>query len=203
MLLKLYADNPNHREFQQIVDMLRNGAVIIYPTDTVYAIGCDINNAKAIQRVAKLKGASLQKSNFSIICSGLSNLSEYARVDDVTFKMMKKNLPGAFTFILPASNNVPKLFKSKKKTVGIRVPDHYIPQRIVEEIGSPIVTTSIRDTDDVVEYTTDPELIHEKYGNMVDLVIDGGYGKNIASTVVDCTNTDFEIIRQGAGELIW
>ncbi len=203
MLLKLYADNPNHREFQQITDMLRNGAVIIYPTDTVYAIGCDINNAKAIQRVAKLKGVSLQKSNFSIICSGLSNLAEYARVDDVTFKMMKKNLPGAFTFILPASNNVPKLFKSKKKTVGIRVPDHYIPQRIVEELGSPIVTTSIRDTDDVVEYTTAPELIHEKYGNMVDLVIDGGYGRNTASTVVDCTNTDFEIIRQGAGELIW
>ncbi len=203
MILKLYADNPNHREFQQIVDMLRNGAVIIYPTDTVYAIGCDINNAKAIQRVAKLKGVTLQKSNFSIICSGLSNLSEYARVDDVTFKMMKKNLPGAFTFILPASNNVPKLFKSKKKTVGIRVPDHYIPQRIVEELGSPIVTTSIRDTDDVVEYTTAPELIHEKYGNMVDLVIDGGYGKNVASTVVDCTNTDFEIIRQGADELIW
>ncbi len=202
MLLKLYPDNPNHREFRQIIDMLRDGAVIIYPTDTVYAIGCDINNVKALQRVAQLKGVTLQKSNFSIICSSLSNLSEYARVDDVTFKMMKKNLPGAFTFVLPASNNVPKLFKSKKKTVGIRVPDHYIPRRIVEELGTPIVTTSIRDADDVVEYTTDPELIHEKYGSVVDLVIDGGYGKNIASTVVDCTNSDFEIIRQGMGELM-
>ncbi len=201
MLLKLYADNPNHREFRQITDMLRDGAVIIYPTDTVYAIGCDINNAKAIQRVAQLKGVSLQKSNFSIICSGLSNLSEYARVDDVTFKMMKKNLPGAFTFILPASSNVPKLFKNKKKTVGIRVPDHYIPLRIVEELGTPIVTTSIHDADDVIEYTTDPELIHEKYGNIVDLVIDGGYGKNVASTIIDCTTNNFDIIRQGEGDL--
>ncbi len=202
MLLKLYADNPNHREFREIANRLRDGAVIIYPTDTVYAIGCDINHPKALQRVAQLKGVQLQKSHFSIVCSSLSDLSTYAKVDDVTFKMMKKNLPGAFTFVLPASNQLPKLFKSKKKTVGVRVPDHYIPRRIVEELGSPIVTTSIRDTDDVIEYTTDPELIHEKYGNRVDLIIDGGYGKNMASTIVDCTNSDFDIIRQGLGELI-
>jgi tRNA threonylcarbamoyl adenosine modification protein (Sua5/YciO/YrdC/YwlC family) len=202
MLLKLYPDNPNYKEFRRIVDVLKNGGVIIYPTDTVYAIGCDITNNKAIQKVAQLKSVNAEKENFSIICHSLSNLSEYARVDNVTFKMMKKNLPGPFTFILNASSNVPKLFKSKKKTVGIRVPDHYIPLGIVEELGNPIMTTSINDPDEVVEYTTDPELINEKYGKLVDLVIDGGFGNNTASTVVDCTNGDFEVIRPGIGELI-
>lgn len=202
MLLKLYHDNPNHREFRQIVDILRNGGIIIYPTDTVYAIGCDINNNKAIQRIAKLKGTTAEKGNFSLICNSLSNLSEYAKVDNITFKMMKKNLPGAFTFILQASNSVPKLFKSKKKTVGIRVPDHFIPLRIVEELGNPILTTSIHDPDEVVEYTTDPELIHEKYHKQVDLIIDGGYGNNTASTIIDCSTDSFEIIRPGIGELI-
>lgn len=202
MLLKLYPDNPNYKEFRRIVDVLKNGGVIIYPTDTVYAIGCDITNNKAIQKVAQLKSVNAEKENFSIICHSLSNLSEYARVDNVTFKMMKKNLPGPFTFILNASSNVPKLFKSKKKTVGIRVPDHYIPLGIVEELGNPIMTTSINDPDEVVEYTTDPELINEKYGKLVDLVIDGGFGNNTASTVVDCTSGDFEVIRPGIGELI-
>ena len=202
MLLKLYSDNPNHREFRQIVDILRDGGIIIYPTDTVYAIGCDINNNKAIQKIAKLKGTTAEKGNFSLICNSLSNLSEYAKVGNVTFKMMKKNLPGAFTFILQASNSVPKLFKSKKKTVGIRVPNHFIPLRIVEELGNPILTTSIHDPDEVVEYTTDPELIHEKYHKKIDLIIDGGYGNNTASTIVDCTTDSFEIIRPGIGELI-
>lgn len=202
MLLKLYPDNPNHREFRQIVDILRDGGIIIYPTDTVYAIGCDINNNKAIQRIAKLKGTTTEKGNFSLICNNLSKLAEYAKVDNVTFKMMKKNLPGAFTFILQASNSVPKLFKSKKKTVGIRVPDHFIPLRIVEELGNPILTTSIHDPDEVIEYTTDPELIHEKYHKQVDLIIDGSYGNNTASTIVDCTTDSFEIIRPGIGELI-
>lgn len=202
MLLKLYPDNPNHREFRQIVDILKDGGIIIYPTDTVYAIGCDITNNKAIQRIAKLKGTTTEKSNFSLICSSLSNLAEYARVDNTTFKMMKKNLPGAFTFILPASSSVPKLFKSKKKTVGIRVPNHYIPLRIVEELGNPIMTTSINDPDEVIEYTTDPELIQEKYSKYVDMVIDGGFGNNTASTIIDCTNDSFEIIRPGIGELI-
>jgi len=201
MLLKLYPDNPNLKEFRKISDILRNGGVIIYPTDTVYAIGCDINNNKAIQKIAKLKGIAADKANFSIICHNLSNLSEYARVDNITFKMMKKNLPGAFTFILPASSNLPKLFKSKKKSVGIRVPDHYIPLGIVEELGNPIMTTSIHDPDEVIEYTTDPELIHEKYSKDVDLVIHGDYGRNVASTIVDCTTGDFEIIREGIGEL--
>jgi tRNA threonylcarbamoyl adenosine modification protein (Sua5/YciO/YrdC/YwlC family) len=203
MLLKLYPDNPNHREFRQIVDVLKDGGIIIYPTDTVYAIGCDITNNKAIQRIAKLKGTTAEKGNFSLICNSLSNLSEYAKVDNSSFKVMKKNLPGAFTFILPASNNVPKLFKSKKKTVGIRVPDHYIPLRIVEELGNPIMTTSINDPDEVIEYTTDPELIQEKYDKKVDLIIDRGYGNNTASTIIDCTNGDFEIIRPGIGELIY
>ncbi|PCH67234.1 MAG: threonylcarbamoyl-AMP synthase [Bacteroidales bacterium] len=202
MLLKLYPDNPNHREFRQIVDILRDGGIIIYPTDTVYAIGCDINNNKAIQRIAKLKGTTTEKGNFSLICNNLSKLAEYAKVDNVTFKMMKKNLPGAFTFILQASNSVPKLFKSKKKTVGIRVPDHFIPLRIVEELGNPILTTSIHDPDEVIEYTTDPELIHEKYHKQVDLIIDGSYGNNTASTIVDCTTDSFKIIRPGIGELI-
>ncbi len=202
MLLKLYPDNPNHREFRQIVDILRNGGIIIYPTDTVYAIGCDINNNKAIQKIAKLKGTTAEKGKFSLICNSLSNLSEYAKVDNTTFKMMKKNLPGAFTFILEASSNVPKLFKSKKKTVGIRVPNHFIPLRIVEELGNPILTTSIHDPDEVIEYTTDPELIHEKYQKQVDLVLDGGFGNKTASTIIDCTNGSFEIIRPGIGELI-
>jgi len=203
MLIKLYPDNPNHREFQRIADVLRDGGVVIYPTDTVYAIGCDITNNKAIQKIARLKDISADKGNFSIICNSLSNLSEYAKVDNASFKIMKKNLPGAFTFILQASNNVPKLFKSKKKTVGIRVPDHYIPIGIVEELGNPIMTTSIHDPDEVIEYTTDPELIHEKYNKDVDLIIDGGYGNNTASTVIDCTNGEFEIIRPGIGELTY
>jgi tRNA threonylcarbamoyl adenosine modification protein (Sua5/YciO/YrdC/YwlC family) len=203
MLLKLYPDNPNHKEFRQIVNVLKDGGIIIYPTDTVYAIGCDINNIKAIQRIARIKGLNAEKANFSIICHSLSNLSEYAKVDNFSFKVMKKNLPGAFTFILPASNNVPKLFKSKKKTVGIRVPNHYIPLRIVEELGNPIMTTSVHDPDEVIEYTTDPELINEKYGKDVDLIIDGGFGNNTASTIIDCTDGQFEIIRPGIGELIY
>jgi tRNA threonylcarbamoyl adenosine modification protein (Sua5/YciO/YrdC/YwlC family) len=202
MLLKLYSDNPNHREFRQIINVLKNGGIIIYPTDTVYAIGCDINNNKAIQKIAMLKGIHPDKANFSLICNNLSSLAEYAKVDNPTFKMMKKNLPGAFTFILPASSSVPKLFRNKKKTIGIRVPDHFIPLRIVEELGNPILTTSIHDPDEVIEYTTDPELIQEKYKKVVDLVIDGGYGNNTASTIVDCTNDSFEIIRPGIGKLI-
>nr|WP_320120608.1 L-threonylcarbamoyladenylate synthase [uncultured Marinifilum sp.] len=203
MILKLYSDNPNHREFRKIIDVLKNGGLVIYPTDTVYALGCDITNNKAIQKIARLKGISADKGNFSLICNNLSNLSEYAKVDNSSFKVMKKNLPGAFTFILHASNNVPKLFKSKKKTVGIRIPDHYIPLRIVEELGNPIMTTSIHDPDEVIEYTTDPELIYEKYNKDVDLIIDGGFGNNTASTVIDCTNGDFEIVRAGIGELIF
>lgn len=187
----------------KVVKILNEGGIIIYPTDTVYGLGCDIYNHKAVEKIARIKNRNLTKANFSFICSDLSHISDYTRqINNVTFKLMKKNLPGPFTFILPANNNVPKLFKNKKKTVGIRIPDNNIPLDIVRFLGHPILTTSIYDEDDVIEYTTDPELIYEKYDNVVDIVIDGGYGDNIPSTVVDCTNDEIEIVRQGKGELI-
>jgi len=200
--IRIHPDNPNSRHIKQVVDMLKNGAVIIYPTDTVYGLGCDIFNAKAVQRVAQIKGIKLEKSNFSFICPDLSNLSHFTKpISNATYKVMKRNLPGPFTFILSASNEVPKLFKSKKKTVGIRIPDNNICREIVNLLGNPIMTTSIKDDDEVIEYSTDPELIHEKYDKLVDAVIDGGYGNIEASTVIDATCDDFEIIRQGIGEL--
>ncbi|HLU89801.1 MAG TPA: L-threonylcarbamoyladenylate synthase [Cyclobacteriaceae bacterium] len=201
-LIKIYPENPNPKRIQQVVDVLRNGGVIIYPTDTVYGMGCDITNQKAIERVCRIKGVKPQQQNFSFICYDLSNISDYTRaIGTPVFKMMKKALPGPYTFILHANNNVPKLLNNKKKTVGIRVPDHSIPRTLVRELGQPILTTSIRDEDDVIEYSTDPGLIFEKYRDLVDLVIDGGYGNNVASTIVDCTGDEVEIVRQGLGEL--
>lgn len=201
-LIKIYPENPHPKRIQEVVEILRNGGVIIYPTDTVYGMGCDISNQKAIERVCLIKGVKPQKQNFSFICYDLSNISDYTRtVSTPVFKMMKKALPGPFTFILNANNNVPKLLNNKKKTVGIRVPDHAIPRALVRELGQPILTTSIRDEDDVIEYSTDPELIYEKYRELVDVVIDGGYGNNVASTIVDCTGEEIEIVRQGLGEL--
>jgi tRNA threonylcarbamoyl adenosine modification protein (Sua5/YciO/YrdC/YwlC family) len=202
MLLKLYPENPERKKLQTVVDCLKKGGVIIYPTDSVYAIGCDITNAKALQRVAQLKGVKLEKANFSIICYDLSNISEYTKsLSNTVFKMLKRSLPGPFTFILPASNVIPKLFKNKKKTIGIRVPDNNIPRDIVNMLGNPIVTTSVKDDDEVIEYTTDPELIYERYSKLVDIVIDGGYGNNEPSTVVDCEDDQPEIIRQGIGKI--
>jgi tRNA threonylcarbamoyl adenosine modification protein (Sua5/YciO/YrdC/YwlC family) len=202
MLLKIYPENPNPKEIQRIVEILRDGGIIIYPTDTVYAIGCDIFNNKGIEQICKLKNIDAEKAkNLSFICYDLSHISEYAQVNNSVFKLMKKNLPGAFTFILNGSNKLPKLFKAKK-SVGIRVPDNSIIRAIVQELGNPILSTSIRDEDDVIEYTTDPELIHEKYAEKVDIVIDGGYGGIEASTIVDCTGDEWEIIRQGKGDLI-
>ncbi len=204
MIIKLYEENTNQRDLETVLDVIRRDGVVIFPTDTVYGIGCDIYNTKAVERVARLKGLNIKKADFSFIVADLSNLSEYTQqVDNQTFKLLKKNLPGPFTFILPASSKVPKLFKNNKKTVGLRIPDHPILQTIVKNYGSPLLTTSVIDDDDVLEYTTDPELIHEKYKDMVDLVIDGGYGKNVASTVVNCTGSEPEIIRQGVGELIF
>ncbi|HLW19711.1 MAG TPA: L-threonylcarbamoyladenylate synthase [Cyclobacteriaceae bacterium] len=201
-LIKIYPENPHPKRIQEVVEILRNGGVIIYPTDTVYGMGCDISNQKAIERVCLIKGVKPQKQNFSFICYDLSNISDYTRtVSTPVFKLMKKALPGPFTFILNANNNVPKLLNNKKKTVGIRVPDHAIPRTLVKELGQPILTTSIKDEDDVIEYSTDPELIYEKYKELVDVVIDGGYGNNVASTIVDCTGDDIEIVRQGLGEL--
>lgn len=202
MLLKIHPANPSARYIQKVVDILNNGGLVIYPTDTVYGLGCDIFNAKAVERVARIKGMRIKDANFSFICHDFSHLSDYTRpIGSSSFKLIKKNLPGPFTFILPASNNIPKLFKNKKKTVGIRIPQNNIILEIVKQFGHPILTTSIHDEDEILEYTTDPELIHEKFQQQVDVVIDGGFGNNIPSTVIDCTDTEPVIIRQGLGEL--
>ena len=200
--IKLYSQNPDPRRIEHIVRALRNGAVIIYPTDTVYGMGCDIHNARAVERVAHIKGIKPAKNDFSFICYDLSHIADYAKVSNQAFKLMKRVLPGPFTFLLEASGNVPKLLNTNKKTVGIRVPDHDIPRQIVRELGNPIITTSIRDEDEIIEYSTDPELIFEKFQHQVDIVIDGGYGGNVASTIVNATDDDFVIVRQGLGELI-
>lgn len=202
MLVRIYEENPNPKAIEQAVDILKSGGVIIYPTDTVYGIGCDITNQKAIERVCQIRGLQTQKANLSFICYDLTDISQYTKPFDTSvFRLLKKALPGPFTFIFNASGQVPKLLSSKKKTVGIRVPDNNIVREIVRELGNPIVTTSIHDDDDIIEYSTDPELIYEKYGEKVDMVIDGGYGDNVASTVVDLTNGDFEVIRDGKGDL--
>lgn len=202
MLVRIYEENPNPKSIAQAVDILKKGGVIIYPTDTVYGIGCDITNQKAIERVCKIRGLNPEKSNLSFICYDLTDISQYTKPFDTTvFRVLKKTLPGPFTFIFNASSQVPKLLSTKKKTVGIRVPNNNIVREIVKELGNPIVTSSIRDEDDIIEYSTDPELIHEKYEEVVDLVIDGGYGGNVASTVVDVTSGEFEVLREGKGNL--
>jgi tRNA threonylcarbamoyl adenosine modification protein (Sua5/YciO/YrdC/YwlC family) len=201
MLVKLFNENPNLREIIKIVDVLRKGGLIIYPTDTVYGLGCDITNAKAVEKVARIKGVKVEKNSFSFICSDLSHISDYTKpISSSVFKLMKKNLPGPFTFILDANNNLPKYFKVKK-TVGIRVPDNNIIREIVRELGNPILSTSVYDDDEIIEYTTDPELIHEKYHEIADIVIDGGYGELIPSTIVDCTGDEITIVREGKGIL--
>ena len=197
--VRIYNENPNSKEIKKVVECLRDGGLIIYPTDTVYGLGCDITDNRALERIAQIKGVKLAKANFSFICKDLSNLSDYVRqIDTATFKILKRALPGPYTFILPGGNMLPTVFK-KKKTVGIRVPDNNICQAIVEGLGNPIVSTSIYDEDEVIEYTTDPELILEKWDNLVDMVIDGGYGDNIPSTVVDLTGPEPELIREGKG----
>jgi tRNA threonylcarbamoyl adenosine modification protein (Sua5/YciO/YrdC/YwlC family) len=199
--LRIYPENPDARKIEQVVRCLREGGVIIYPTDTVYGIGCDIHNARAVEKVARIKGVKPQKNNFSFICYDLSHIADYARVSNAAFKLMKKALPGPFTFILEASGKVPKLLNTNKKTVGIRVPDHAIPRCIVKELGHPILTSSIKDEDEIIEYSTDPELIFEKFEHQVDIVIHGGYGGNVASTIVDATSDEFEVIREGLGQI--
>ncbi|RIV41899.1 L-threonylcarbamoyladenylate synthase [Flagellimonas pelagia] len=200
-LIKLYEENPNPRQVEKVVNVLRKGGLVIYPTDTVYGLGCDITNTKALERLARIKGVKLEKANWSFVCADLSNLSDYVRqIDSSTFKILKRTLPGPYTFILPGNNNLPKDFK-KKKTVGIRVPDNNIARALVAELGNPIVSTSIRDEDDILEYTTDPELIYEKWQNLVDVVIDGGYGDNVASTVIDLSEGEPVVVREGKGSL--
>ncbi|HIB48608.1 MAG TPA: threonylcarbamoyl-AMP synthase [Flavobacteriaceae bacterium] len=199
--IKIYEENPNPKDIKKVVDVLRNGGLVIYPSDTVYALGCDITNNRALERVALLKGVKLEKANFSFVCEDLSNLSDYVRqIDSATFKLLKRALPGPYTFILPGNNNLPTVFK-KKKEVGIRVPDNAIARALVSGLGNPIISTSIKDEDEVIEYTTDPELIFEKWEKLVDVVIDGGYGGNIASTVIDLTGSEPELIREGKGSL--
>lgn len=199
-LIKMYNEAPSERYIKRISEVLKKGGVIIYPTDTVYGIGCDITNHKAIQRVAQLKGVKAEKANFSFICYDLSHLADYAKpLNNNVFKLMKRNLPGPFTFILESNTNVPKILKAKRKTIGIRIPDNNIIRAIVNDLGNPILTTSLKNDDEILEYTTDPELIYEDYKNLVDVVIDGGYGGNIASTVIDCTIEEPAIIREGAG----
>ena len=199
--IKIYEDKPSEAAIKKVVDVLRNGGLVIYPTDTVYGLGCDITNSRALEKLAKLKGIKLEKANFFFVCSGLSHLSVYVKqIDTGTFKILKRALPGPYTFILPGNNDLPKEFR-KKKTVGIRVPANNIALQIVEFLGNPIVSSSIHDEDDVIEYSTDPELIFEKWQNKVDLIIDGGYGANVASTIIDLTGYEPEVIREGKGSL--
>ena len=199
--IKIYEDKPNEASIKKVVEVLRNGGLVIYPTDTVYGLGCDITNSRALEKLAKIKNVKLEKANFSFVCSDLSNISDYVKqIDTATFKILKRALPGPYTFILPGNNDLPKDFR-KKKTVGIRVPDNNIAIQIVEMLGNPIVSTSIHDDDEVIEYSTDPELIFEKWQNKVDLVIDGGYGENVASTIIDLTGYEPVVIREGKGDV--
>lgn len=199
--IKIYEDKPSEAAIAKVVKVLKDGGLVIYPTDTVYGLGCDITNSRALERIAKIKGIKLEKANFSFVCSDLSNLSDYVKqIDTSTFKLLKRALPGAYTFILPGNNNLPKEFK-KKTTVGIRVPDNSIALEIVRQLGNPIVSTSIYDEDDVIEYTTDPELIFEKWQNLVDMVIDGGYGDNQPSTIIDLSGHEPVLIREGKGDI--
>ncbi|OPZ30740.1 MAG: Threonylcarbamoyl-AMP synthase [Bacteroidetes bacterium ADurb.BinA174] len=201
MLIKLYNENPNPRELEKVVSVLKDGGIVIYPTDTLYGMGCDALNVRAVEKICDLKGINPQKSNLSIICNDLSAISEYAKVDTPTFKLMKRNLPGPFTFILPTTSSLPKIYKNKK-TVGIRIPDNLIIREIVEMLGNPVLGTTVKlEEDEEIEYITDPELIHEKWEGIVDIVIDGGFGGIEPSTVVDCTSDEPEITRQGKGVL--
>jgi tRNA threonylcarbamoyl adenosine modification protein (Sua5/YciO/YrdC/YwlC family) len=193
--------NPEHRKIVQVVDILRKGGIVIYPTDTIYGIGCDLMNRKAIERVCKIMDIKPQKLDLSFICNDLSHISEYVkRIDTPVFKVLKKALPGPFTFILESSSRVPKILDVNKKTVGIRIPDHAIPRMLVSLLGNPLITSSIKDDDHIIEYTTDPEEIYEDFKHDVDLVIDGGAGGNVPSTVIDCTGNDFVLVRQGLGD---
>ena len=202
MLIQIHPNNPDKRKTDQVIAILKKGGIIIYPTDTVYSMACDLMNRKAVERMAQIKGIKIENANFSLICYDLSHISDYTvQFSNSIYKLMKRALPGPFTFILNANTSVPKLFKSKKKTIGIRVPDNNIARTIVQELGNPLISTSVHDDDDILEYITDPELIYEKHENVVDLVIDGGYGKNEASTIIDCTGEEPMVIREGIGDI--
>ena len=201
MLIKLYEENPSSKHINTIAECLRDGGIIIYPTDTVYTFGCDIHRQKAVEKIAQLKKMDFRKNDFTLVCRDISSLSEYTRpISNSTFKMIKRCLPGPFTFILDANNKVPKLFQRKKKTVGIRIPNNRIVWSIINELGNPILSTSLHSKDKILDYTTDAELIYDEYKNKVDIIIDGGFGGNIPSTIVNCTNNNLEIIREGLGD---
>jgi len=204
MLLEIHPENPDARKIQQAVKILEKGGIIIYPTDTVYGIGCDIFNQKAVDKICKLRGLNPVKARLSFICKDIGQIAEYAKqIDNEAFRLIKKNTPGPFTFVLNSNNDVPKMFKNKKRTIGVRIPDNNIVLELVEALGRPILTTSLKNDDEILEYFTDPIDIDEDFKNQVDLVIDGGIGKNVASTIVDCTKGEFEILREGAEELKW
>ena len=201
-MLKIYPENPNPKAVNTVVECLQDGGIVIYPTDTIYGIGCDIFKQKSIERIISILGEKKKKDALTFICHDLSNLSDYTKpLDNNVFKTMKRVLPGPFTFILEANNSVPKLLQSNKKTIGVRIPDNNIIREIVRQLGHPILSTSVKDDDEVIEYTTDPELIYERYGDLVDIVIDGGYGDNTPSTVVDCTSGEIEVVREGKGDI--
>jgi tRNA threonylcarbamoyl adenosine modification protein (Sua5/YciO/YrdC/YwlC family) len=202
MLLRINTENPEGRKISQVVDTLKKGGVIIYPTDTVYGLGCDIFNQKAVERICRLRKLDPKKAHLSFICNDISQISKYTQqIGNETFRLMKRNLPGPFTFILKSNNTVPKLFKNNNRTVGVRVPDNLIVRSIIEEMGHPLLTTSLKSDDEILEYFTDPIDIYDDYKKLVDIVIDGGIGGNVPSTLIDCTDSDFEILREGAGEL--
>ena len=203
MFLTIHPDDPSPRHITMVVDILKNGGVIIFPTDTVYGMGCSIEQPKAVDRIARIKGIKKEKANFSAIFDSLSMIADYTKpIDNSIYKMLRRNLPGPFTFILNANNNIPRIFQSKKKTIGIRIPDNKIIMAIVAALGQPLLTTSIHDQDEIIEYTTDPQIIDDNFGKITELVIDGGHGGNEPSTVIDCTSENIEIIRQGKGILI-
>lgn len=202
MLLKIHPETPSQRQIQKAVETLANDGVIILPTDTIYALACSINSPKAIEKVARIKGVKKEKANFSFLFYDLSQLSDYTKpFGNEVFKLMRSTLPGPYTFILHANTNVPKIFHNKKKTLGIRIPENNIVSEIIKELGHPLMSTSIHDEDTILEYSTDPELIHEKFKNQVDIVIDGGFGGNVPSTIVDCTGEEILIVREGKGQL--
>ena len=200
MLLRIYPENPNDKDIRRVADMLRDGKLAIYPTDTMYAIGCDALNVRAVERICKIKGVNPQKSNLSIICYDLSNISKYTKLNNAVFKLIRDHLPGPFTFILPTNSGLPKIYKNRKE-VGIRMPDNRIIQAICRELGHPVMTMSVHYDPEEPEYATDPELIEERYEQEVDVVVDGGFGDVVGSTVVDCTVEPFEIVRFGKGQM--
>jgi tRNA threonylcarbamoyl adenosine modification protein (Sua5/YciO/YrdC/YwlC family) len=200
--LKIHPGNPEGRKIDHVVGILKKGGVIVYPTDTIYGIGCDLMNRKSVERLCYLMDVKPQKMDLSFICNDLSHISEYVRrIDTPVFKLLKKALPGPYTFILESSSKVPRILDVNKKTVGIRIPDHNIPRAIVSQLGNPLITSSIKDDDKIKEYTTDPEEIYEDFKHLVDVVIDGGAGNNVPSTVIDCTGNEITIVRQAAGNI--